>query len=202
MTPYNSITFVDNWRLENDSQLQEFIQSGEVEKMLEKVWRQIVLVLGGDGTMLDAIQEHHDTDLPFLWLNFWTIGFLLNEKSVKNEEVFTPMLYPLLKAEISHSECWESKTHYCFNEFDIRSSEAHAIDLHIKIWDEAHMDIKWDGILVVTPGWSTGYNTSAGGPIIPHSNQNIIITPKAPLFPQRISPMVLPDSTEFRIKSQ
>ena len=150
----------------------------------------LVLVLGGDGTLLgmaDRIGEA-GAGIPILGVNFGSLGFLT--------EVTLPEIYPALEAALAgraHAEerlMLRSTTirggavfaqHIVLNDVVItKGARSRMIDLSVWIGDEFVTRVKADGLIVATPTGSTAYNLAAGGPIVRPSVDAVIVTPIAP----------------------
>ena len=137
----------------------------------------MVLVLGGDGTLLgmaDCIGEA-GLAIPILGVNFGSLGFLT--------EVTLPELYPSLEAARrrprAHRRAADAAvdddprtaapfaTHIALNDVVItKTARSRMIDLSVSVGDEFVTRVKADGLIVATPTGSTAYNLAAGGPIV------------------------------------
>ena len=137
----------------------------------------MVLVLGGDGTLLgmaDCIGEA-GLSIPILGVNFGSLGFLT--------EVTLPELYPALEAAVSGRARIEERLmlrtttmrqsavatarHIALNDVVVtKTARSRMIDLSVSIGDEFVTRVKADGLIVATPTGSTAYNLAAGGPIV------------------------------------
>lgn len=73
------------------------------------------------------------------------------------------------------------------------------VDLNLTINGYSHIRLRGDGLLIVTPAGSTGYNASAGGPILPHSSSHFIATPLLTFDPKHIKPIVYENRYEAKI---
>lgn len=191
----NSYVYFQEYKYENNKILKEFIDNKKYEFIIDKIWLDFNLVLGWDGTMLSALKYLMPNNLPFLWLNFWTKWFLLNDWIPNSNFDFKILSYPIFVIEI----CW--KKHHCFNEFDIRSSDWKILTLDISINNCTWISISWDWIIVSTPLWSTGYNSSLWWPIIPHNLNAYVITPKAAWKPKWQQPILLNDKEVLTINN-
>lgn len=160
-----------------------------------------IVVLGWDGTMLRCIQEYSHLGLPFLWINFWTKWFLLNDRQFINESSrFSKKVYPMLEWVVRVK--WreeQSYSHKAFNDIQVKAASWRAVNIDVKIWNHSSANIIWDGILISTPAWSTWYNSSAHWPILPHSSPNFIATPILPFMPKHFSPVVYEDKDKVKI---
>lgn len=144
--------------------------------------------------MLWAIDELISKNLPFYGINMWNKWFLLNDKEFLSPK-YREKKYPLFEWIFSYK--WQTKTSFAFNEFDIRSANGRVIDLEIKLWENLHSQLSWDGVVISTPLGSTGYNNSLGWPILPHESALWVITPKAPWKPKHQAPIIFPMEKEI-----
>jgi NAD+ kinase len=171
------------------------------EKLPEKV--ELVVVLGGDGTLLSIAHLAAQKDVPVLGINMGDLGFLT--------EVPLDEMYLTLDAFVGGNEkilssrrMLESKTknnvYYCLNDVVINKG-ALARMIQCKIWiDEKEVaTLKSDGLIISTPTGSTAYSLAAGGPIIHPYIPAIIITP---ICPHTLSfrPMVISSSSVIRLQ--
>jgi NAD+ kinase len=169
----------------------------------------MVLVLGGDGTLLgmaDCIGEA-ELDIPILGVNFGSLGFLT--------EVTLPELYPSLEAALVGDAPVESRlmlrstalrkgstfrSHIALNDVVItKAARARMIDLSVWVGDEFVTRVKADGLIVATPTGSTAYSLAAGGPIVQPNVDAIILTPIAP-HTLTNRPIVIPASSPVRVQ--
>jgi NAD+ kinase len=169
----------------------------------------MVLVLGGDGTLLgmaDCIGEA-ELDIPILGVNFGSLGFLT--------EVTLPELYPSLEAALAGDAPVESRlmlrstalrkgstfrSHIALNDVVItKAARARMIDLSVWVGDEFVTRVKADGLIVATPTGSTAYSLAAGGPIVQPNVDAIILTPIAP-HTLTNRPIVIPASSPVRVQ--
>lgn len=195
MLPYNSIVYYDDFSYERSIDMREFTQNTYMTALLESIKERCILVLGGDGTMLRAIGEHADKDIPFLWLNFGHKGFLLNDVSWSFPEIspFKSRDYPLLQVWVNGVNIGSA-----FNDIHLYSPEWKAIRLDIQN-GSGQLELWGDGVILASPAWSTWHSKSYGGAILPHISKNIIVTPKGNIEPQ--TPKVLSDSSPIFIKN-
>lgn len=168
--------------------IEAFIASWNFQSLLQNISQPVIFVLGGDGTMLAAINELQDKWLPFYGINLWNKWFLLNNKEFLDFQC-VERKYPLLCGNIKIEN--ESQTIFACNEIDIRTGNGRIIDLEIWI-DNLLVNFSGDGIIVSTPMGSSWYNQSLGWPLLPHQSNLWIICPKAPLTPKYFSPVIFP----------
>jgi len=170
----------------------------------------LVLVLGGDGTLLamaDAIAQA-ELDIPILGVNFGSLGFLT--------EVTHPELFASLEAVVdgraTHDERMMLRataqragrpitTHVALNDIVFaRTALSRMIDLAVWVGDQFVASVRADGLIVATPTGSTAYNLSAGGPIVHPSMQAVLLTPIAP-HTLTNRPIVIPADRGVRVAS-
>jgi NAD+ kinase len=167
---------------------------------------QLLLVLGGDGTLLAGSRVAARLGIPILPINMGSLGFLT---SFKLEEMY-PALEETLAGKLPSSErvmldvglIREGKTIECqtvLNEAVInKGALARMIDLELMIDGEFVCRYRVDGLIVATPTGSTAYSLSAGGPIVHPSVESWVITP---ICPHTLSdrPVVIRDSSEVEV---
>jgi NAD+ kinase len=163
----------------------------------------LVIVLGGDGTLLSIAHVAAQKDVPVLGINLGALGFLTE---VPLDEMYLALDSYLGGKEeiISSRRMLEAKTrgrtYYCLNDVVInKGALARMIQCAIWIDDKEISMTKADGFIISTPTGSTAYSLSAGGPIIQPYIPAIII---APICPHTLSfrPMVI--SSESSVKIQ
>ncbi len=185
---YNSFKYKEN------PVLREIISSEKLQKLIEKTPENTIVVLGGDGTLLEAIHLFYREEVIFLGINYGTKGFLMNPVSIfESQEDFTLTSYPLLECSV------DGEKFIAFNEFDIKAGDGKMLHVDLCLLPENHITIVGDGIVISTPAGSTGYNASLGGPILPHDIPAYIITPKAAWKPRGQSPVIISDQDTIQI---
>lgn len=163
----------------------------------------LMIVLGGDGTLLSIAHLAAQRQVPVLGINLGRLGFLtevptdeilvtLDSFVEGRSEVVSPRR--LLRA------LCRDKTYYCLNDVVInKGAVARMIQIAIWIDDKEVAALKADGLIVATPTGSTGYSLSAAGPIVQPYVPALIL---APICPHTLSfrPMVI--SLDSRVKIQ
>ncbi len=158
----------------------------------------VVIVLGGDGYMLETLHSRVPHETPLFGMNRGTVGFLMNEFIVENlharlEAAVPQALYPLrMKAT---REDGTAKVSHAFNEVSLLRETRQAAKLRIDIDGKSRLEeLVCDGVLVATPAGSSAYNLSAHGPILPLSSDLLALTPISAFRPRRWRGALLPQS--------
>ncbi len=148
----------------------------------------VIVVLGGDGSMLRALHHYIDYQAPMFGMNLGTLGFLLNDYKIKELEeriqsASTFTIHPLKMNCVDQNG--KKHKHYAFNEVALmRETHASAkINVHVNE-KERIKQLICDGVMVSTPVGSTAYNSSAGGPMLPLDANLLPITPISPFRPR------------------
>lgn len=171
-------------------------------KLKDKV--DLVIALGGDGTMLSAVRSAGQLDIPVLGINLGSLGFL-TELTPKNLEKTLDRIKRgdyliekrlLLEARVT-GEC-EAESMTALNDVVIdKGSVVRVIHLDLYVNDEFISSYATDGLIVATPTGSTAYALAVGGPII-HPTINAIIV--APIAPHTLAQRPMVFSQEDRMK--
>ena len=166
----------------------------------------IIVVLGGDGFMLDILKKHQNLNLPFYGINQGTVGFLMNQNQDENllnklNEAEETVIHPL---KMHAKKLDGTIEHYlAVNEISILRSGSQAAKLKIIVDDLVRLEeLVCDGALVSTPAGSTAYNYSAHGPILPIDSNILALTAMAAFRPRRWRGALIPSKAkiEFLIK--
>lgn len=146
------------------------------------------IVLGGDGTILRASRVLLNKDIPILGVNLGTVGFLAEVEPVDIEYTLDMILKNeyktedrmLIRGSIIHNG-EKVYTSFSLNEVVIsRSGISRIIELNLYVNGELIDVYQADGVIVATPTGSTGYNLSAGGPVVSPNTKVILVTPILP----------------------
>jgi len=165
----------------------------------------LVLVLGGDGTLLamaDIIGQS-GRDVPILGVNFGSLGFLT--------EITRPELFSSLEAALEGRVGQDERmmlrgvapgiSRVALNDIVLtRTALSRMIDLDVTVGDQFVTSVKSDGLIVATPTGSTAYNLSAGGPVVHPAMDAIVLTPIAP-HTLTHRPIVIPAEREVRVRA-
>lgn len=169
---------------------------------------QLIIVLGGDGTLLSAARAIAGRDIPLFAVNLGSLGFLT---AITVEQLY-PELERTLRGEhrigrrgMLHCEVLRGEetvaSYEALNDVVLtKMALARVIDLDV-YWDRHHVcRYKADGLIISTPTGSTAYSLAAGGPIIFPQVDALTITPICPhMLTNR--PVILPDSGEITIRA-
>jgi NAD+ kinase len=166
----------------------------------------LVVVLGGDGTLLSAVRVTAAIDVPLVGVNLGSLGFLT--------EVPLQSLYPMLDAIAQGSAAVEHRTlmqcdllrgdtvrgsYLVFNDAVVNKTALARLNNYDLYVDKAFVSsYRADGMIVATPTGSTAYSLSAGGPVLMPTMNAFVITPVAP-HSLTHRPLVVPDSVEVEI---
>jgi len=161
----------------------------------------VVIVLGGDGFMLEAMHRYHARQIPFYGMNCGTVGFLLNqfrmERLIERIRYSRPStLHPLRM----FARCREGIPYelLAINEVSLFRQTRQAARIRVTVDHVVRIsEMVSDGVLVSTPAGSTAYNFSAGGPIIPLDSNIMALTPLNPFRPRRWKGALLPEDSSI-----
>lgn len=142
------------------------------------------LVLGGDGTLIQAARELRGTGIPILGINMGTLGYLA-EVEVNNIEdnlsrLFTNNYYMEFRMMMQGSVNGAPPKSAVNDIVITREGSLRIVHFDIYVDGELLNSYKADGVIISTPTGSTGYNLSAGGPIVEPTAQMFVITPICP----------------------
>ena len=165
----------------------------------------IIIVLGGDGFMLQTLKRLYQFKKPFYGINSGNYGFLMNKFSnknfLKNFKTSTSIkIHPLQMTVATKSKL--VKKSIAINEVSIlrQSKQASSISITTNKKNIIKKLIS-DGVLVSTPAGSTAYNLSAHGPILDLDSKKLAITPISPFRPRRWRGTIVSDKFKIIIKN-
>jgi NAD+ kinase len=149
----------------------------------------VMVVLGGDGFMLQTMHRFIDRKIALYGMNCGTVGFLLNNYSPESllERIMAARAVNLFPLSM-YARCVNGKEveALAINEVSLFRESRQAAKIRVTIDHVTRIEeLVGDGVLVATPAGSTAYNFSAGGPIIPLSGNVLALTPIAPFRPRR-----------------
>jgi NAD+ kinase len=197
---------LDRERIERETHCS--IEIVDQEKLAASV--DLIVVLGGDGTMIATSRMMGDYDVPVLGINYGTLGYLAEFRVEEMYEALESILagdfridarvrvaVDLFRGEelLIHSRA--------LNDVVInKSALARIIEIEARMDGHLISGFRADGLIVSTPTGSTAYNLSAGGPVVYPSMNALIITPICP-FTLSDRPIVVPDDAliELRLRT-
>lgn len=148
----------------------------------------VIIVLGGDGTMLSTCRLVGDKEVPILGINIGGLGFITEVQVEKLYEITEKILSSncpveerlMLKAQVIRHGALIAE-YVVLNEVVVnKAALARVIDLETYINNSYVTTFKADGLIISTPTGSTAYSLSAGGPVLYPTLDNIIVTPICP----------------------
>jgi len=167
----------------------------------------LLIVLGGDGTLLGVARKAHPYNVPTLAVNLGNLGFLT--------EVSLDELYPSLENVLAGKfevECrmllnvciWRNdkkvEDHNVLNDVVInKGAVARVLNLQVLVNGQYMTSYRADGLIIATPTGSTAYSLSAGGPIIHPSMHTLVLSPICP-FTLTNRSILIPDQSIIQVK--
>ncbi|MBP9110215.1 MAG: NAD(+)/NADH kinase, partial [Pyrinomonadaceae bacterium] len=166
----------------------------------------LVVVLGGDGTMISTARLVGDKDVLVLGVNYGSLGYLTD---FRIEEMFPALeailagRYDIDRRVMLDAEHWREDQKLAvgrvLNDVVInKAALARIIEIDVRLNDLFVNSYRADGLIVSTPTGSTAYNLSAGGPIVYPSMNAVVLTPICP-FTLTNRPIVVPDNAEIAL---
>ena len=140
-----------------------------------------VISIGGDGTMIKAVRELADRDVLFVGINLGTIGFLTDVETASLESSLQRLMdgrYDVEERMMITGCVNDGDEKLALNDITMaRSGPLSVLEYRVYVNDNFLTSYRADGVIVSTPTGSTGYNLSAGGPIVKPNSQVMVITP-------------------------
>ncbi len=176
-----------------------------VELTRKRTKPDVIVVLGGDGFMLQTLHKFMHRSTPIYGMNCGTVGFLMNSYSPDNleeriHEARASTLHPL--SMYAQTIDGREKHALAINEVSLFRESRQAAKIRVTVDHVVRLnELICDGVLLSTPAGSTAYNFSIGGPIIPLSGNVLAMTPMGPFRPRRWKGALLPHtaSTVFEV---
>ena len=168
----------------------------------------ILLSIGGDGTILRAATLVRKSGVPISGINAGRLGFLASVQK-ENIEAFLQLVLDkkytiskrtLLSLNITPKNKDIQDINFAMNEISVSRKDTTSMITIETYLNGEFLNSYWaDGLIIATPTGSTGYSLSCGGPILTPDVKSLVITPIAP-HNLNARPLVIPDSTEIRLK--
>lgn len=198
---HNQTVCFDSYNFESKTELKSFLESEKIKMILENMKQDVIMVLGWDGTILRAIRKHYKKEKAFLPINFWTKWFLLNDKDyISENSEFISRVYPLIDCKVKTED--KKFKSIAFNEIVVKETDCKMVDLDISVNEKQFLNLQWDWLLVSTPAWSTGYNSSLYWPILPHNSNSFVMTYIASWIPKRQVPTIIDSKSNIKINNK
>jgi NAD+ kinase len=171
----------------------------------------LILVLGGDGTMIATARMVGDRELPVVGVNYGGLGYLAEfrieelylalESILKGDYLLEQRV--MLAVELLRGDQQVTRNRVLNDVVINKSALARIIEIEAYMNGQFVNSFRADGLIVSTPTGSTAYNLSAGGPVIYPSMKAVVITPICP-FTLSNRPIVIPDESliELRLKTE
>ncbi|MDC1212054.1 NAD kinase [bacterium] len=166
----------------------------------------VIISIGGDGTMLECTTLVGDSGLPMLGLNTGRLGFLSSVSIDYITEALDQIIEgaymtdqrSLIKLETESSIF--GKNNFALNEMTLHKKDSQSMIVIHAYVDGKFLNTYWaDGLIIATPTGSTAYSLSCGGPIILPSSSNFIITPVAP-HNLNVRPVLISDQSTVTLR--
>jgi len=188
----------------SDRKKKVFVIDPFKNKTLPRV--DMIVVLGGDGTLLSVARWVAGSDIPILAVNMGSLGFLtevtLNELYSSLEHVFKKEYLEdprmMLSCVIERGQKVIKKPTVLNDIVVNKGPFARLIKMEVSVNGQFVTSLRGDGLIIATSTGSTGYTLSAGGPIVHPSVDAIVLTPIAP-HTLTNRPIVIPSDVEVRV---
>ena len=167
----------------------------------------LLISIGGDGTILRAITKVEDLGIPIVGINTGRLGFLSTIKTSAIEEAIDQIFqgnYRISKRSVlnirTNPECIHLNIDFALNEIAVSRKNTTSM-ISIETWlDDEYLTSYWaDGLIISTPTGSTGYSLSCGGPIIMPESDSLALTPIAP-HNLNARPLIISAKHKIRLK--
>jgi NAD+ kinase len=168
----------------------------------------ILISIGGDGTILRAATLVRDSGVPILGINAGRLGFLATVQKDNIAEFMQFIIdkkYSVSKRTLLSLTCSPDNEaiqdiNFAMNEISVSRKETTSMITIETYLNNEYLNSYWaDGLIIATPTGTTGYSMSCGGPILTPNVKSFVITPIAP-HNLNARPLVVPDETEIRLK--
>ena len=187
-------------------------RSSNIKKSLIKILKRneikkpnLIIVIGGDGFMLQTLKKNRNSKKSFYGINSGDYGFLMNKYSSKNliKNLSKAKMLSISPLEMTVSNKRKQiKKHIAINEVSILRQSRQAASL--SIYHGSKQVIKKlvsDGVLVSTPAGSTAYNLSVHGPILSLNSKKLSIAPISAFRPRRWKGKIVSDKSKIVIRN-
>ena len=190
-------------KTKNSLKIKSFLNKKIKTTTLKK--SNIIIVLGGDGFMLQTLKKLYKFKKPFYGINSGNYGFLMNKFSNENflknlKKSHSIKIHPLQMSVKTKSD--QLKKSIAINEISILRQSKQASSISITANKKNVIkNLVSDGVLVSTPAGNTAYNLSAHGPILNLDSNKLAVTPISPFRPRRWRGTIISDKSKIIIKN-
>jgi NAD+ kinase len=199
---------------------EEFLKILHEKKIIQKQYKtfashkeldssfDMLISIGGDGTILRAAALVRDSGVPILGINAGRLGFLatVQKENISEfmqfiiEKKYTISKRTLLSLTSTPSNEALEDINFAMNEVSVSRKDTTSMITIETYLNNEYLNSYWaDGLIIATPTGSTGYSLSCGGPILTPNVSSFVVTPIAP-HNLNARPLVIPDDTEIRLK--
>ena len=188
------------------------LRSLRIKKSLSKILKKTelkktntIIVIGGDGFMLQTLKKNKKSNKIFYGVNSGNYGFLMNKFSPKNiiKNIYKAKMISISPLEMTVKNNKNSTNkHIAINEVSILRQSRQAASLSISHGSKKIIkELVSDGVLVSTPAGSTAYNLSVHGPILSLNSKKLSISPISPFRPRRWKGKIVGDNSRIIIRN-
>ncbi len=164
---------------------------------------ELIVVVGGDGTMLHAIRQYWRLRLPFFGINTGHLGFLLNDSPEADPGEQDLVLYhlPLLRVELEPLEGGQSCA-LAFNDAWVERATGQTAWLRLLVNDQERIEkLVADGVLIATAAGSTSYARAMGATPLPLYTAALLLVGSNVLHPPQWRPVILPADSRIEVRT-
>jgi len=165
----------------------------------------IIVALGGDGTMLYTARASKNTRKPIVGINTGRLGFMANTQQNRLKEALQYLKegnYRLDKRYMMEARTNDGTTHHALNEFLFSKKDSASMVLIEAQYNDQLVNRYWaDGLIVASPTGSTAYNLSSFGPIVMPETDVLVLTPINP-HTLTTRPLILPSNKPLKMHVQ
>ena len=183
--------------------IKNFLTNKIKSSSLEK--SSLIIVVGGDGFMLQTLKKNYRSKKPFYGINSGNYGFLMNKfnKDKTYKKIFKAKKIKISPLTMSvKTKTGITKKGIAINEVSILRQSRQAASLKINQGKKQIIkELISDGVLVSTPAGSTAYNLSVHGPILSLNSKQLSIAPISAFRPRRWKPRIVNDNSEIIIRN-
>ena len=199
MKKVHIISDTNNKSLKIKNFLTNKIKSSSLEKS------SLIIVVGGDGFMLQTLKKNYRSKKPFYGINSGNYGFLMNKfnKDKTYKKIFKAKKIKISPLTMSvKTKTGITKKGIAINEVSILRQSRQAASLKINQGKKQIIkELISDGVLVSTPAGSTAYNLSVHGPILSLNSKQLSIAPISAFRPRRWKPRIVNDNSQITIRN-